>query len=220
MRNTMMVLGAVALGSAGAGPNAGARAATAGEAKPRGPEKTPAPGLRLYLDEHVLGPGKVTIEAAAAAHARDLANQGKHGVAFKAYWVDAQSGTIRCLVEAPSAEAVNHVHEEAHGLLAGKVVAVSGDSLDWSPAPGRKLYLDVHHLGPGKVTPQALAAAHAKDLAAQGKHGVRYLNYWFDAETGTVRCLIEAPSARAALDTHQEAHGLMPDAITEVSEGR
>jgi hypothetical protein len=221
MRNTMMVLGAVALGSAGAGANAGAGTGTTADAKaePAG-TKASRLGSRLFLDEHVLGPGQVTIEAAAAAHARDLATQGKHGVAFRAYWVDAHSGTIRCLVEAPSAEAVNHVHQEAHGLLAGKIVPVSGDNLDWSPAPGRKLYLDVHHLGPGKVTPEALAGAHAKDLAAQGKHGVRYLNYWFDAETGTVRCLIEAPSAQAALDVHREAHGLMPDAITEVSEGR
>ena len=65
-----------------------------------------------------------------------------------------------------------------------------------------------------------MAAAHAKDLAAQGKHGVKYLNYWFDAETGTVRCLVEAPSTHAALAVHKEAHGLMPEAITEVTEGR
>lgn len=213
MRNTMMVLGAVALGSAGSGDPL-ASAAEAAASKPR-----PA-GKKLFLDEHVLGPGQVTLEAAAGAHARDLATQGKHGVAFKAYWVDAESGTIRCLVEAPSAEAVNHVHKEAHGLLASKIVPVSADSLDWSPAPGRKLYLDVHHLGAGKVTAEAVAAAHAKDLAAQSKHGVRYLNYWFDAATGTVRCLIEAPSSQAALDVHKEAHGLMPESIVEVSEGR
>lgn len=219
MRNTMMVLGAVALGSAGPGANAsaGTEAPASADTKPHAAKKL---SPRLFLDEHVLGPGQVTIEAAAAAHARDLATQGKHGVAFKAYWVDAQSGTIRCLAEAPSAEAVNHVHKEAHGLLAGRIVPVTGDTPDWSPAPGRKLYLDVHHLGAGKVTPEALAAAHAKDLAAQAKHGVRYLNYWFDADTGTVRCLIEAPSAQAALDVHREAHGLMPDSITEVSEGR
>jgi len=221
MRNTMMVLGAVALGSAGAGASSGAATGTtADKAADPSAKKSARPLPRLFLDEHVLGPGKVTLKAAAAAHARDLATQGKHGVAFKAYWVDAQSGTIRCLVEAPSAEAVNHVHQEAHGLLAGKIVPVSGDNLDWSPAPGSKLYLDVHHLGPGKVTAEALAAAHAKDLATQGQHGVRYLNYWFDAATGTVRCLIEAPSAQAALDVHREAHGLMPDSITEVSEGR
>ena len=219
MRNTMMVLGAMALGSAGAG--AETRAETSGTTVAKR-DATPAkqPSRQLFLDEHVLGPGHVTVEAAAHAHARDLATQDKHGVAFRAYWVDEQSGTIRCLVEAPSAEAVNHVHKEAHGLLAGKIVPVTGDSLDWSPAPGRKLFLDVHHLGAGNVTTEALAAAHAKDLAAQGKHGVRYLNYWFDAATGTVRCLIEAPSAQAALDVHKEAHGLMPDSITEVSEGR
>jgi hypothetical protein len=204
----MMVLGAMAIGSASAG--------AAGD-----PGAKPAPaGKKLFLDEHVLGPGQVTPEAAAGAHAKDLAAQGKHGVTFKAYWVDAQAGIIRCLVEAPSAEAVNHVHAQAHGLLAGKIVPVTADTMEWSPAPGRKLYLDVHHLGAGKVSPEAVAAAHAKDLAAQGKHGVRYLNYWFDAATGTVRCLIEAPSAQAALDVHREAHGLMPESISEVSEGR
>jgi len=223
MRNTMMVLGAVALGSTSAATGTNAVAGASGaadEAAVRVAKKSGPASSQLFLDEHVLGPGQVTVEAVAAAHARDLATQGKHGVAFRAYWVDARSGTIRCLVEAPSAEAVNHVHKEAHGLLASKIVPVTGDTLDWSPAPGRKLYLDVHHLGAGKVTPEALAGAHAKDLAAQGKHGVRYLNYWFDAATGTVRCLIEAPSAQAALDVHREAHGLMPDAITEVSEGR
>jgi len=209
MRNTMMVLGAVALAGGGANAQAGETIAK------------PAPGAKkLFLDEHVLGPGHVTLEAAAGAHARDLATQGKHGVAFKAYWVDEKSGTIRCLVEAPSADAVNHVHKEAHGLLASKIVPVTGDNLNWSPAPGRKLYLDVHHLGAGKVTAEAVAAAHAKDLAAQDKHGVKMLNYWFDADTGTVRCLIEAPSEQAALAVHREAHGLMPESITEVSEGR
>jgi len=218
MRNTMMVLGAVALGSTGAGASASGADATTAKAHAAG---KPLPtGKKLFLDEHVLGPGQVTLEAVAGAHARDLATQASHGVAFKAYWVDAQSGTIRCLVEAPSAEAVNHVHKEAHGLLASKIVPVTADSLDWSPAPGRKLYLDVHHLGAGKVTAEAVAAAHAKDLAAQGKHGVKYLNYWFDADTGTVMCLAEAPSAKAALAVHEQAHGLMPDSIEQVSEGR
>ena len=59
-----------------------------------------------------------------------------------------------------------------------------------------------------------------RDLDTQGKHGVAFRAYWVDAQSGTIRCLVEAPSAQAALDVHQEAHGLMPDSITEVSEGR
>jgi hypothetical protein len=65
-----------------------------------------------------------------------------------------------------------------------------------------------------------VAAAHRKDLAVQAKHHVRFLNYWFDADAGTVSCLVEAPTAADAVAAHKEAHGLLPDAIDEVIEGR
>ncbi len=81
-----------------------------------------------------------------------------------------------------------------------------------------KLYLDRHHFGPGKVTAADVAGAHQKDLAVQGKYHVRFLNYWFDARTGTVSCLVEAPSADAAIAAHKEAHGLIPEAIDEAVE--
>src|SRR4051812_16619697 len=73
MRNTMMVLGAVAFGSAGAGANASTGTGPTAE---RTAEPTAKKTSRLFLDEHVLGPGQVTVEAVAAAHARDLATQG------------------------------------------------------------------------------------------------------------------------------------------------
>jgi hypothetical protein len=207
MRTKMMWLGALALGAqvALAAPTAGA---------------APAAGKRLYLDVHDLGPGKATAQAVAGAHQKDLAVQGRHGVAFKAYWVDEKAGKVYCLAEAPFADAINHVHKEAHGLLAAKITEVTSDSPSWAPAAGKKLFLDVHRFGPDKVNAEAVAGAHRKDLAAQAAHDVRYLNYWFDAGTGTVMCLTEAPSAAAALAVHKEAHGLMPDAIEEVIEGR
>lgn len=235
MRKTTLFLATLALGAVGrdgqtrAQPREGdlevARVAPAkSTASPLTSEhaSSPAgqPGKRLFLDVHALGPGKVTPEAAAGAHKKDLATEGKYGVDFKAYWVDQKQGKIYCLAEAPSAEAINLVHRDAHGLLAEKVAPVSGDAPSWSPAPGAKLFMDVHHLDASKVTAQAVAAAHQKDLAAQAKHNVKYLNYWFDADTGTVMCLSEAPSARAALAVHKDAHGLMPDSIEQVSEGR
>jgi hypothetical protein len=176
--------------------------------------------IKLFLDVHELGPGKVTAAALAGAHQKDLAVQGKYGVDLKAYWLDEKAGKIFCLAEAPSAEALNSVHREAHGLLARQIMEVTADNDQWKPTPGMKLFLDVHHFGKGKVDAQAVAGAHQKDLAAQAKHDVKYLNYWLDAESGTVMCLTEAASAEASLAVHREAHGLMPDAIEEVTEGR
>ena len=78
-------------------------------------------------------------------------------------------------------------------------------------------FLDIHSNILG-ATPQQLAEIHAKDLAVQEKYGVRYVKYWYDAATGRVFCLSEAPSRDAALAVHREAHGLMPDEIFEVQE--
>ena len=71
---------------------------------------------------------------------------------------------------------------------------------------------------PSIATLEALAEAHAKDLAVQHKYGVRYFRYWYDAATGRVFCLSDAPDREAALAVHREAHGLMPDEIFEVQE--
>lgn len=175
---------------------------------------------KLFMDVHELGRGKVTAKDVAGAHQKDLAAEGKYGVEYKAYWVDEKQGKIYCLAEAPSAEAAVAVHQEAHGLLASKISEVLADSPDWKPTPGKKLFMDVHRFGPGKVTAADVAAAHKQDLALGPKHDVKYLNYWLDPAMGTVMCLSEAPNAEAALAVHQEAHGLIPDSIEEVSEGR
>jgi hypothetical protein len=80
------------------------------------------------------------------------------------------------------------------------------------------LYMDVHHHVEG-LTADAVAGAHQRDVEVQGKHGVKYLKYWFDEGTGKVFCLVEAPNKEAAEAVHREAHGLVADEITEVEEG-
>ena len=180
----------------------------------------PAAPKKLFLDVHELGKGKVKAKDVAEAHKKDLATQGKYGVEYKAYWVDEKAGKIYCLAEGPSATAIDTVHKQAHGLVASKIMEVTSDNMSWVPTPGMKLYMDVHHLGAGKVTASDVAGAHQKDLAVEGKRHVKYLNYWLDADSGTVMCLSEAPSAEAAIAVHKEAHGLIPDSIEEVSEGR
>ena len=80
------------------------------------------------------------------------------------------------------------------------------------------LYMDVHHHVEG-LTAEAVAGAHKRDLEVQDKHGVNYLKYWFDQNTGKVFCLVDAPSKEAAEAMHREAHGLVADEITAVEEG-
>ena len=81
------------------------------------------------------------------------------------------------------------------------------------------LFIDVHHNVPKEVTPEALAALHQRDLSVEGKYGVRYLKYWYDAATGKVFCLSDAPSLEAAMAVHREAHGAPADDYFEVIEG-
>ena len=85
--------------------------------------------------------------------------------------------------------------------------------------PAKQLYLDVHHVGAGKVTSKDAEGAHQKDLAVQGKYGVNLINYWVDEKTGTIVCLAQAPNADSLINTHKEAHGLVPVKVAKVKQG-
>ena len=80
------------------------------------------------------------------------------------------------------------------------------------------LFMDVHTMG-GPVGLTDVEQAHAADLRTQERYGVSYLRYWVDHEQGKIFCLVEAPDADAAVSVHQEAHGLVADAIFAVAEG-
>jgi hypothetical protein len=73
--------------------------------------------MPLFMDVHTID-GGVSLDDVAAAHAADLRTEGKHDVRYLRYWVDQAAGKIFCLVSAPSAEAAEAVHREAHGLVA------------------------------------------------------------------------------------------------------
>jgi Protein of unknown function (DUF4242) len=84
---------------------------------------------------------------------------------------------------------------------------------------GENLYLDVHQLEPGKVKFEAVAAAHAKDLAVEKKYGVHFIKYWVNEDKGLVYCLSSASDSESIRKTHGEAHGLLPDHIYKVTDG-
>ena len=81
------------------------------------------------------------------------------------------------------------------------------------------LFMDEHNAVDG-LTAEAVAGAHKRDLEVQEKHGVKYINYWFNEKAGKVYCLVDAPNPEAAHAVHKEAHGLVADEIIEVQEGQ
>jgi hypothetical protein len=83
--------------------------------------------MPLYLDVHHKIEG-LTREGVEQAHHRDLEVQDRHGVKYLRYWYDTVSGRVYCLVEAPSKEAAEAVHREAHGLLANEITEVNEGS--------------------------------------------------------------------------------------------
>ena len=83
--------------------------------------------MPLYMDVHHLD-GPVTVDDVAKAQLADLQHQDKYDVKYLRYWVDESKGEIFCLVEAPSPDAANTVHREAHGLVADEVHLVQEGS--------------------------------------------------------------------------------------------
>ncbi len=78
------------------------------------------------------------------------------------------------------------------------------------------LFMDRHDL-PG-ITAEEVAQAHLLDLAVAPKHGVNFLTYWFDPDSGAAFCLANAAGPADIEAVHRESHGLVPNVIIPVVE--
>jgi hypothetical protein len=181
-------------------------------------EKASEDNAQYFIDVHRLGPGNVTAKAVAEAHEEDLKKQKSFGVEFIKYWVDEKKGQVYCLAKTSNPQNILDTHREAHGLIPHEIYPVTVG--EQAPEQGgRKFFLDVHELGAGNVTAQAVAEAHQKDLEIQDQYQVNFIQYWVDEKAGKVFCLSEAPDSTSVIRTHKEAHGLLPDLILEVVQG-
>ena len=68
--------------------------------------------MAVFMDVHH-GMTGITGEQFDQAHKADLAIEAEEHVHFKQAWADPESGTVYCLSEAPTAEAVQRIHERA-----------------------------------------------------------------------------------------------------------
>ena len=84
--------------------------------------------MPLYMDIHDVK--DASPEDIAKAHEADVATQQKYGVEYVKYWFNESRGKVFCLCHAPSTEAANRVHGEAHGLLAERLIEVQPELLE------------------------------------------------------------------------------------------
>ncbi|NBE57056.1 SCO4226 family nickel-binding protein [Streptomyces boluensis] len=68
--------------------------------------------MTRFMDVHH-GMEGLTADGLKQAHQADLAIEKDEGVHFEKAWADPASGTVYCLSEGPSADAVQRVHERA-----------------------------------------------------------------------------------------------------------
>ncbi|MBO8186801.1 MULTISPECIES: SCO4226 family nickel-binding protein [Streptomyces] len=68
--------------------------------------------MTRFMDVH-RGLKGITAEQLKAAHQADQEIEGDEGVHFERAWADPDSGIVYCLSEAPSADAVQRVHDRA-----------------------------------------------------------------------------------------------------------
>lgn len=65
--------------------------------------------MTQFMDVHH-GMKGITADQLKQAHQADVAIEREEGVHFERVWADPQSGTVYCLSNAPSAEAVQRIH--------------------------------------------------------------------------------------------------------------
>jgi len=84
--------------------------------------------MPVFIDIHD-APG-ITPDDVARAHLLDLHTQSAHGVNYTKYWVNEKQGKIFCMCTAPSAEAADAVHREAHGMSAARIMELTPEIAD------------------------------------------------------------------------------------------
>lgn len=79
--------------------------------------------MPLYMDFHK-GLKGIKLDQLEQVHQLDLEVQDKYGVKYHKFWVNAEEGTLFCLIEGPNKEACAACHKEAHGHMACEIVEV------------------------------------------------------------------------------------------------
>lgn len=94
------------------------------------PSASSRQGRHVFMCRHSGARRDRSLEDVTASHDLDLKFQEKYGLRWLSYFVDRGAGTSFCLAEAPSREAVEACHLEAHGqMLPYQVIEVEWEQV-------------------------------------------------------------------------------------------
>src|SRR5690554_2456748 len=79
--------------------------------------------MPIYMDRHDVSE-EVTAETVAGLHQKDLEIQDEFQCKGLTYWFDAKRKTAFCLVEAPNKDAIQDMHNHAHGSVPHRIIEV------------------------------------------------------------------------------------------------
>ncbi len=79
--------------------------------------------MPIYMDRHDVS-DQVTAEIVAQLHQQDLKIQDQFDCKGLTYWFDEKRKTAFCLIEAPGAEAIQQMHDQAHGEVPHQIIEV------------------------------------------------------------------------------------------------
>lgn len=81
--------------------------------------------MPIFMDRHDVSEA-VTAEIVADLHQKDLKIQHNFNCKGLTYWFDDKRKTAFCLVEAPNKEAIQKMHDHAHGSVPHRIIEVDG----------------------------------------------------------------------------------------------
>src|SRR6476661_6767 len=79
--------------------------------------------MPIYMDRHDVSE-TVTAEHVAQLHLQDMKVQDQFGCRGLTYWFDDKRKTAFCLIEAPDMQALEDMHNHAHGQVPHRIIEV------------------------------------------------------------------------------------------------
>jgi len=169
--------------------------------------------MPIFMDRHDL-PESVTAEEVARLHQEDLKIEHKFGCKGMTYWFDEVRNTAFCLIQAPNKQALQDMHNEAHGAVANRIIEVEPSIVESflgrieDPAKARNTNLNIINDPAFRILMviRINKCFSAKKLAPCDEAMTRIINEFdgTEVQTESSRVLVSFCSVSAALNCAQK----------------